>query len=105
MIQMYNLDLESKMTVMNMYTIYTITEDILCIMENPREFLLEEFGQRFKLRDTSIASHTQYLSNKVSHITLDTGISYWSISTSRYLQAYCIEFSKTLSKERGETFS
>ena len=49
------------------------TDDILCIMENPKKFLLEEFEQCFKLKQKSIGPPTQYLGNKVSNITLEDG--------------------------------
>ena len=62
------------------------TDDILCIMENPKEFLLNEFGKRFKLKETSIAPPTQYLGNKVSQVTLENGTKCWSFSSSQYIQ-------------------
>ena len=63
------------------------TDDILCIMENPEKFLLQEFGQRFKLKEKSIGPPTQYLGNKVSNVTLADGTKCWSISSSQYIQA------------------
>ena len=63
------------------------TDDILCIMENPEKFLLQEFGQRFKLKEKSIGPPTQNLGNKVSNVTLADGTKCWSISSSQYIQA------------------
>ena len=63
------------------------TDDILCVMENPEQFLIEEFSQCFKLKETSIGPPTQYLGNKVSQVTLSNGTTCWSISSSQYIQA------------------
>ena len=62
------------------------TDDILCIMEDPETFLRNEFGERFKLKETSIAPPSQYLGNKVSQVTLDNGTKCWSFSSSQYIQ-------------------
>ena len=35
------------------------TDDIMCVMEDPSKFLLEEFGQRSKLKEKSIGPPTQ----------------------------------------------
>ena len=73
-------------TEYNQY-ILLYTDDIQCVMEDPRKFLLDEFSQRFKLKEKSIGPPTQYLGNKVSQVTLDNGTSCWSISSSQYIQA------------------
>ena len=39
-------------------------------MEDLKKFLTEEFGKRFKLKETSIGPPTQCLGNKVSQVTL-----------------------------------
>ena len=55
-------------------------------MEDLEAFLLNEFGQRFKLKETSIGPPSQYLGNKVSQVTLDNGTKCWSCSSSQYVQ-------------------
>jgi len=62
------------------------TDDILCVMENPEEFLLDEFSERFKLKEKYIAPPTQYLGNKVTQVTLENGTTCWSFSSSQYVQ-------------------
>ena len=57
-------------------------DDILCIMEDPKLILLNEFGQRLKLKETSFEPLSQYLSNKVSQVTLDNGTTCWIFSSS-----------------------
>ena len=46
------------------------TDDILCIMENPENFMRNEIGSRFKLKEHSIGPPSQYLGNKVTQVTL-----------------------------------
>ena len=55
-------------------------------MENPEEFLLEEFAHCFTLKQSSIGPPTQYLGNWVSQVTLDDGTQCWSLSSSQYIQ-------------------
>ena len=55
-------------------------------MENSEEFLWNDFGERLKLKETSIVPPTQYLGNKVSQVTLDNGTKCWSFSSSQYIQ-------------------
>ena len=45
--------------------------DIVCNMENPKEFLKTELSSLFILKENSIALPTQYLGNKVSQVTLE----------------------------------
>ena len=59
-------------TFYNQY-ILLYTDDILCIMENLTDFLMNEFGQRFKLKDSSKGPPSQYLVNNVLEVTLDNG--------------------------------
>ena len=87
-------------TEYNQY-ILLYTDDILCVMEDPKQFLLDEFSQRFKLKEKSIGPPTQYLGNKVSQVTLDNGTSCWSISSSQYIQAAVENVEKHLAK-KGE---
>ena len=62
------------------------TDDILAMMENPEQFLREELGTRFKLKEKSIGPPSQYLGNKVSKVTMENGTSCWSFSSSQYIQ-------------------
>ena len=40
------------------------TDNIVCIMENPEEFMLNETWERFKLKKLSIGPPTQYLGKR-----------------------------------------
>ena len=71
-------------TTYNQY-ILLYTDDIRCIMENLEDFLVNKFGERFKLKETSIAPPTQYLGNKVSQVTIENGPTCWSFSSSQYI--------------------
>ena len=62
------------------------TDDILCIMENPEKFLMDEFGHYFTLKSNSIGPPSQYLGNKVTQVTLENGTTCWSFSSSQYIQ-------------------
>ena len=62
------------------------TDDILAIMEQPEKFIREELGTRFTLKEKSIGPPTQYLGNKVSQVTMENGVSCWSLSSSQYIQ-------------------
>ena len=62
------------------------TDDILAIMVDPEKFLRNEFGIRFTLKEKSIGKPTQYLGNKVSLVTMDSGITCWSFSSSQYVR-------------------
>lgn len=55
-------------------------------MENPEESLLDEFSERFKHKDKSIAPPTQYLGNKVTQVTLGNCTTCWRFSSSPYVQ-------------------
>ena len=61
------------------------TDDILCIMENPKDFMVHEIGEKFKLKAPSIGPPTQYLGNKVTQVTLENGAVCWSFSSSQYV--------------------
>ena len=62
------------------------TDDILCIMENSEDFMRNEIGSRFKLKESSIAPPTQCLENEVSQVTLENGTNCWNFSSSSYVQ-------------------
>ena len=49
------------------------TDDILCIMKNPEDFMRNEIGSRFKLKEHSIGPPQQYLGNKITQVTLQNG--------------------------------
>ena len=55
-------------------------------MEVPQRFIREELGNLFAVKEKSIGRPTQYLGNKVSHITLEDGTKCWSLSSSQYIQ-------------------
>ena len=55
-------------------------------MEKPEQFLREDLGQRFILKEKSIGPPSQYLGNKVSQVTMENGVRCWSFSSSQYIQ-------------------
>ena len=63
------------------------TDDIFSIMEEPEQFLRDELGNVFTLKENSIGPPTQYLGNKVSQVTLENGTKCWSFSSSQYVQS------------------
>ena len=62
------------------------TNDILVIMQNPKDFIRHELGKIFFVKPNSIRPPTQYLGNKVSYVTLENGRSAWSFSSLKYVQ-------------------
>ena len=62
------------------------TDDILYIGEKPRDFMLNEIGEKFTLKAPSIGPPKQYLGNKMTQVTLDNGAVCWSFSSSQYIQ-------------------
>ena len=56
-------------------------------MEEPERFLRDELGNVFTLKEKSIGPPTQYLSNKVSQVTLENGTKCWNFSSSQYVQS------------------
>jgi hypothetical protein len=62
------------------------TDDILAIMEEPRQFIEHELGSCFTIKPKSIGPPTQYLGNKVSEVVLENGTTCWSFSSSQYVQ-------------------
>ena len=62
------------------------TDDILAVMKNPLDFIRNELGKRFIVKPNSIEPPTQYLGNKLSHVTLENGRNAWSFSLSQYVQ-------------------
>ena len=63
------------------------TDDILEIMEEPEQFLFDELGNVFTLKEKSIGPPTQYFGNKVSQVTLENGTKCWSFRSSQYVQS------------------
>ena len=72
-------------------------------MENPEDFVRNETGSRFKLKEPSIAPPTQYTRNNVSQVTLENGTKCWSFSSSRYTQSHVNNIEIHLHR-KGETF-
>lgn len=62
------------------------TDDILAIMDDPEPFIRDELGKRFTIKEKSIGPPSQYLGNKVSQVTLESGAECWSFSSSQYIQ-------------------
>ena len=56
-------------------------------MEEPNTFRREELGKRFTLKEKSIGAPEQHLGNKVSLVTLENGVKYWSFSSPQHAQA------------------
>ena len=61
-------------------------DDILVIMDNPEEFLREELGRRFTIKEKSIGPPSQYLGNKVLEVDLSNGTRCWAFGLSQYVQ-------------------
>ena len=55
-------------------------------MEKPENFIRNELGQIFTIKQKSIGPPTQYLGNKVSKVDLANGSTAWSFSSSQYIQ-------------------
>ena len=68
-------------------TCATFTDDILAIMEESERFLREHLGKRFALKEKSIGAPEQYLSNKVSKVTLENSVKCWRFRSSKCFQA------------------
>ena len=62
-------------TKYNHYNQYFLlyTDDMSCIMEKSRDFMENEVGSRFKLKQNSIGPLTQYLGNKVTQVIIEDG--------------------------------
>ena len=77
------------------------TNDILVIMQNPKDFIRHELGKIFFVKPNSIRPPAQYLGNKVSYVTLENGRSAWRFSSSQYVQDAVKNVIDTLSQEGG----
>ena len=62
------------------------TDDILPIVQEPGTFSREELGKRFTLKQKSIGSPEQCLGNKISLVTLENGVKYWSLNSSQFVE-------------------
>ena len=49
---------------------------------DPKEFLVNEFGKCFKLKEKYIAPPTQYFGNNMTEVELSNGTKCWSFSSS-----------------------
>ena len=70
-------------------------------MEEPENFLREEVGKRFTLKEKSIGPPTQYLVNKLSDVTMKDGTKFWIFSSSQYVQSAAANVEDYLHK-RGQ---
>ena len=77
-------------------------DDILYLMEEPENFLQEEFAKRFVLKEKSICLPTQYHGNKVLNVALDNGVKCWSFSSSQYIQNAVKNVEKYLAQNKME---
>ena len=61
-------------------------DDILAIVEETETFLREELGKMFTMKENLIGSPEQCLGDKVSLVTLENGIKFWSYNSSQCVQ-------------------
>ena len=59
----------------------------MAITEELEQFLRDELGNVFILKEKSIGPPPQYLGNKVSQVTLGNGTKCWSFRSSQYFQS------------------
>ena len=60
-------------------------DDALCCSSSPKEVLTAELGKFWTMKKGSIGPPNIYLGNKVSKVTLEKGVKYWSFSSAQYV--------------------
>ena len=58
----------------------------MAILEEPYRFLREELGNQFTPKEKSLGTLEQCLENKVSQVTLENSVKFWSFISSKYAQ-------------------
>ena len=71
-------------------------DDCLVVSENPEQIIRKEIGKYWNLKESSIGPPKIYLENKVSKVTLENEVVYWSFSSSQYIQAAIANVEKYL---------
>ena len=70
----------------------------MTIIEHTEEFIRKELANYFTIKGKSIGAPTQYLGDKVSQVTMESGTKCWSFSSSQYVQAAVKNVEDYLSK-------
>jgi hypothetical protein len=62
-------------------------DDALVVSEHGENFLRNELGKRFELKEESIGPPKIYLGEKMSKVTMENDATAWTFSLSQYVQA------------------
>ena len=76
------------------------TDDALCVSHHPKEVLEKEIGKFWTLKKDSVRPPNIYLGNKVSQVSLESGVKNWSFSSAQYTQAAVKNVEKFLDKRK-----
>ena len=76
-------------------------DDVLCISHQAERIIREQIGKYFVVKKGSVGPPSIYLGNKVSKVTLESGVDAWSLSSSQYVQA-AIQNVEDYLKTKGE---
>ena len=75
------------------------TDDVLVISERGDQFLRNELGKYFEVKEESIGPPKIYLSGKMSKVVLENGLTAWSFSLSQYVQTAVKNVKESLAKQ------
>ena len=69
------------------------------VSEHGEQFLRNELGRYFDLKEESIGPPKNYLCGKMSRVVLDNGLTAWSFSSSQYVQTAVKNVNESLAKQ------
>ena len=75
------------------------TENVLVVSECGEQFLRNELGKYFDLKEESIGPTNIYLGGKISKVVLDNGLTAWSFSSLQYVQTAVKNVEKSLANQ------
>ena len=76
-------------------------DDALCISEKAEHILRHELGKYFSMKESSIGPPNIYLGGNVRKVQLENGVSAWSFSSRKYVQAAVKNVEKYLEETGG----
>ena len=87
-------------------------DDALCISDDGENFINNQLGKYFFIKEGSVGPPSIYLGNKVNYVTLANGANAWSLSSSQYVHAavqnvetYLSEQNQALPKRASSPFT
>ena len=75
------------------------TDDVLVVSEHGENFLRNQLGKYFEIKEESIGAPKIYLGGRLSKVTLVNGQECWGFSSSQYVQESVKNLEETLEKQ------